>query len=322
MKLIWTCFFAYLECFLALEAFARKDTKTGSPTIEDYATIEAVVNGEPVYSFNNLCYIYGISPSLLPDARMQNGNTHPMTKIKPKKSWEIEHNLVGFTHEMTVKSPWTDSQPFLPIHLIDEDPDTAWCSWGCHVPDGRPEWIRIDLPIEAEIASIAMVCSPSHPAMRIHYSGNKSYGRALPKEIEVLVSRDAWHWETVYENKDYAGDPEGVNVISFEPKIAKQIWIRANDFSEVVSFAGHVFSIGELEVRDAGGTNLAALSRGAGVIASSHTMTSHDNDWFTQQSLWGPLLYDLGAKWVRTGPHNGSFTWNYGNLQKYRFRSA
>ncbi len=293
-----------------------KSPGSEKPSIEEYATVEAVVDGEPVYSFNNLCYIYGISPDLLPKARMQKDNTHPAIKIRPKKSWEIEHNLVGFTHEMTVKSPWTDSQPFLPIHLIDEDPNTAWCSWGCHVPDGRPEWIRIDLPMEREVSSVALVCSPNHPAMRVNYAQNKNYGRSLPKELEILLSRDAWHWETVYQTGNYTGDSEGVNEISFEPRAAKQIWIRANNFLETVSFAGHVFSLGEIEVRDAEGTNLASLARGAGVIASSHTGSSHDNDWFTQKSLWGPLLYDLGAKWVRVGPHNGSFTWNYVELEK------
>jgi len=28
----------------------------------------------------------------------------------------------------------------------------------------------------------------------------------LPKELEIRTSRDAWHWETVYANKDVAVD--------------------------------------------------------------------------------------------------------------------
>src|SRR5690348_15086913 len=79
------------------------------PNIEDYTTIESYCNGAPVYSFSNLCYVYGISPDLLPGAEFQEGNINPATKIKPKKSWEIKYNLCGSEHEMTVKSPWNDS---------------------------------------------------------------------------------------------------------------------------------------------------------------------------------------------------------------------
>ena len=85
---------------------------SGPPTIEDYATIEGVCEGAPVYSFSNITYIYGVSPDLLPGAEMQAGNAHPIRKIKPKKSWEIKHNLVGISHEMTPKTAWNDRQPF------------------------------------------------------------------------------------------------------------------------------------------------------------------------------------------------------------------
>ena len=78
---------------------------------------------------------------------------------------------------------------------------------------------------------------------------------------------------------------------------------------------GHVFSLGELEVRDRTGSNLALVSRGAGVTVSS---TSYGllNDRITQDLLWGPLQYDLGNTWVRVGPDNGSFTWNYVEIEK------
>lgn len=281
--------------------------RPGVPNIEDYATIEGYTKGAPIYSFGNIASIYGVSPDLLPLSEMQAGNTNVKTRIKPKKSWEIKDNLCGAEHEMTVRSPWTDSQPFLPIHLIDGDPDTVWCSWGCNGPDARPEWIRIDLPMETTVASVALIASKKFPY--------PNYGRALPKELEIKLSRDAWHWDSVYQTKNLAGNETGATEIKFTPRPAKQIWILANNFLKQVPWAGYVFSIGGVEVRDTRGNNLALISRGAGVTVSS---TSYGllNDHITQDLLWGPLQYDLGNKWVRVGPDNGSFTWNYVELKK------
>ena len=36
------------------------------PAVEEYATMEAITNGVPVWSFSNLCYIYGEGPDLMP----------------------------------------------------------------------------------------------------------------------------------------------------------------------------------------------------------------------------------------------------------------
>ena len=182
--------------------------------------MEAIANGAPVWSFSNLCYIYGASPDLMPGLVMQEGNQHPREKIKLKKSWEIKHNLCGAESEMTCHTADNDSQPMLPIHLIDGDPNTVWSSWGLLVPDGRPEWIRIDLPIESEIASVALVCAESFPS--------PAYGKSLPRELEVKTSRDAWHWETVYSSKEVPDRP--VVEIKFQPHPAKQIWIIGQNF--------------------------------------------------------------------------------------------
>ena len=35
------------------------------------------------------------------------------------------------------------------------------------------------------------------------------HGKALPKQIEVKLSRDGAQWETVYDNKALTGDPSG-----------------------------------------------------------------------------------------------------------------
>src|SRR5207249_1671642 len=111
----------------------------------------------------------------------------------------IKSNLCGSTFEMgEPRTPYNDSAPFLPIHLIDGDPNTVWSSFEFLVPDARPEWIRIDLPAERQVASVALIC-----AKQFNYG---DYGKALPKELEIRTSRDAWHWETVYTNRNVAID--------------------------------------------------------------------------------------------------------------------
>ena len=88
------------------------------PSIEDYATVESVCNGVPVYSFSNIAYVYGAAPDLLPGVVLQSNNTNPLVKVKPKKSWEIKEGMFGFDSEITCRTAANDSLPFLPIHLI------------------------------------------------------------------------------------------------------------------------------------------------------------------------------------------------------------
>src|SRR5438046_2420999 len=66
-----------------------------TPKFEDYATIEARIAGEPVYCLDYMMYIYGVGPDLMSGVVMQEGNSNPLIKIKPKKSWEIKWNLLG-----------------------------------------------------------------------------------------------------------------------------------------------------------------------------------------------------------------------------------
>ena len=178
------------------------------PSIEDYATVEAYCEGVPVYAFG-YTYIYGISPSLLPEVVLQRDNRHPAVKIRPKKSWEIQHNLCGSTPAREPKTMWNDDQPLLPIHLIDGDPETAWASRGGTAPDTQPEWIRIDLPVETEVSSVVLVCSEHGPGARSGVGPGSKPGKALPGNLTVKLSRDARHWDTVYHNSEFAGPDSG-----------------------------------------------------------------------------------------------------------------
>ncbi|MBI2844079.1 MAG: discoidin domain-containing protein [Armatimonadetes bacterium] len=274
------------------------------PKIEDYATIEAYVRGLPVYSFGYTS-VYSVSPDLLRGMVMQEGNTHPVVKFTPRKSWEIQDNLCGSTPAREPKTMWNDDQPLLPVHLIDGDPETAWSSRGGTAADRQPEWIRIDLPAEATVASVALVCSQAGPGM--------GTGKVLPKDLTVKLSRDARVWEAVYENTNFSGPNAGPSVISFQPRTAKHIWIVANNLQPVGNW-GHAFSIGEVEVRDPGGENLALLAYGAGVQVSS-TYYGYGMDRFTQDMLW-PIQYDLGFKWTRVGYDMGMYLWSYVEREK------
>jgi hypothetical protein len=279
-----------------------------SPNIEEYATIEAYVGDVPVYAFG-YTYVYGVGPDLLPGVVMQEGNSNPVVKFKPKKSWEIKDNFCGSTPAREPKTMWNDDQPLLPIHLIDGDPETAWSSRGGTVPDRQPEWIRIDLPAESLVASVALVCSQVGPSP----GGGLKVGKALPGDLTIKLSRDARQWETVYDNKNFSGPDAGPTVIEFEPRKAKIIHIIANNLPVRLQW-GHAFSIGEVEVRDEKGNNLALLSRGAGVQVSS-TYYGYGMDRFTQDLLW-PIQYDLGFKWTRVGYDMGMYLWYYVEREK------
>ena len=326
---------------------------TKAPNFEDYASIEAYANGFPVYSLGNMAYIYGVSPDLYPEATMQEANPNAKVKIKPKKSWEIKRNPFGVTiAEPGPRTMWNDSQPMLPIHLIDGDPDTAWSSYGSQVPDARLEWIRIDLPVETTVKAVALVCSQNFAGAKLWEQGkltdiqdyHKWAGRALPSELTIQVSRDAWHWETVYQDDSFSGNDsgpaivemtptshnannprviqgkDGATVIEFGPRRAKQILITGRDFKRRLDkYVGYAFSIGEVEVWDSSGQNVALLARGAGVTVSS-TSSLMEHDRLTQHFLFGPVQYDLGLKYIRMGADNGLLTWNYVEREKGEMR--
>ena len=281
-----------------------------APSIEDYATIEAYVGEDeiPVYAFG-YTYVWGQSPDLQPGAMAQQGNLNPITKIQLKKSWEIESNLCGSTPAREPKTMWNDDQPLLPIHLIDGDTETAWSSRGMIAAADRPEWIRIDLPAESTIAAVNLVCSNVGPSTVAKYR----FGKSLPKDLTIKVSRDGKDWQTVYENSEFTGSDAGANLITIQPQPAKMVWVIGKTFANVGEW-GPSFSLGQLEVLNPTGENLALVSRGSGVQVST-THYGYGMDRFTQEMLW-PIQYDLGFKWTRVGYDMGTFLWSYVEREK------
>ncbi|MCL2664805.1 MAG: discoidin domain-containing protein [Defluviitaleaceae bacterium] len=271
--------------------------------LERYCTEETTCEGVPVYSFGNQIYVYGESPTFYSGVTAQ-ADAPPPKKFRLKKSSEIKSNYAGAEHEMTPRTWQTESQPMLPLHLIDGNPGTIWCSWGCYAPDARPEWIRIDLPAESAVTEIVLICNTN-------YMGQDwNYGRALPKRLTVQTSRDARRWETVYFNGGIDTDLHEIKIPLQKTVRAKQILITGENFEKTVRFAFHVFSICGVKIMSDKNENIALFSRGAAVSVSSVSY-GVSGEKIAQDALWGPLQYDLGNKWVRAGGDNGSYLWAY-----------
>ena len=275
-----------------------------APKMEDYATIEAYSDDVPVYAFGFM-YVYGVSPDFLRGTVLQTGNTNPRAKIQPKKSWELKENKMGSTPAGVPRSAVNDHQPFRSIHLIDGDVETSWCSRPQMQPDVEDVWIRIDLPREQQIRSVVLT---PHPAGQVDHDEveNVLLGQAFPRQLTIKLSCDAWHWETVYENKRLSQPKKMVpQKFEFNARPAKQVWIIGREFPQVM-LHGHCFSIAEVEVNDTSGNNKALISQGAAVTVSS-TYHGYGTDRLTQEMLW-PIQYDLGFKWTRVGYGKDMFT--------------
>jgi hypothetical protein len=262
--------------------------------------VRAECGGNPVYGFGDT-YIYGVSPDLQPDARLQEDNAAPVTKIQPKKSWEIRDNLIGATPPRMPRSPIMDEQPFLSARLIDGDPETHWCSRGQIQPDVEPVWIRIDLACETRVGTVVLV--PRHD------------GVGLPEELTIRVSRDAWRWKTVYRNRHQVYPPNpGPQTFAFTPRPVKQVWIIGYRFPERVDHFFRCFSLAEVEVLDEQGRNVALASQGAGITVSS-TNYGYGDERILHENLWA-THYDLGLKWVRIGYWDDVLNWHHVEREK------
>ena len=252
--------------------------------------VVARADGVPIYAYGDI-FINGLCPDFQVDALLQEGNRRETAKIEPKKSWEIEDNMVGLVPIRTPCSPSTDFRPYIAINLIDGDPETLWCSRFQTQPDVEPTWIRLDLPQETVIREV--VLTP------------RKDGQGVPVGLSIRASRDAWHWETVYENKSQPPAENGQPIrLAFEPVLAKQIWIVGSkcrpihiDYVGYSNAGGYGFSLAEVEVLDEKGGNVALASRGTGVtVSSTNYGTANRNE--VNKMLW-PTAFDIGAKWIR-----------------------
>ena len=95
-----------------------------------------------------------------------------------------------------------DFQPDLSIYLIDGNPATVWCSRPQNQPDVSNRimaWGEI-LTEETTIAGIRLFPSQRPGRCQTRFD---SFNGGMPAELELRISRDAWHWETtIHAGKD------------------------------------------------------------------------------------------------------------------------
>ena len=259
----------------------------------------ATARDYPVYAFGTV-YVYGVSPDFQPGAAMQENNKNRTSKVSPKKSWELVDNHLGSMVSWQPRTAENDFRPNLSIHLIDGNPATVWCSRAKSRPDVEPAWVRLDLPQETTITQIRLFMSRREPVATQGFL--LSPGDAMPQELEIKISRDAWHWQTIRNGKEPMPAAQG-SCFSFalkKPTVAKQIWIVGRDFRG----GDYNFTLGEIEVLDELGENVALASRGAGVTVSSTNYGGGARETYDQ--MW-PIQYDLGVKWMRLSGSNGPY---------------
>ena len=116
--------------------------------------------------------------------------TRPPIKKFRLKSWQIRNNKIGATPPRTPRTWMMDFKPLRAVHLIDGNSNTYWSSRGQTRPDVEQEWIRIDLASEVVIGSVVLV-------PRLDNQG-------WPGQVTIRVSKDAWHWDTVFESKEFS----------------------------------------------------------------------------------------------------------------------
>ncbi len=173
--------------------------------LSKWATIEAHDHDVPVYAFG-YTYVYGVSPDFFPGVVLQENNSAPVSKIQPKKSWEIQDNLFGSTRAREPRTAANDDQPLLGVHLIDGDVRSSWASQGQNQADEHPEWIRVDLPVETFIDRVVLVGYPEGLGKSQQFNpttGSVKAGQAFPRRLEIRTSRDGWHWDTVFKSDAY-----------------------------------------------------------------------------------------------------------------------
>jgi hypothetical protein len=279
--------------------------------------LSATSEGVPVHTYG-YTDVLAEGPTLIDSLKIQANNDRPFVRMHPKPSPDIRFNRLGATAPRLPRTSANDYLPLEPVHLIDGDAATCWSSKTVSQAAAEPAWIRIDLPVEKEIAGISLRKRMAGGARNRVGSvspqpGAVEVGMGLPGHLVIKVSRDAKSWTTLFDG-DTCGAAESDRFVrTFDPCRAKQIWIIGTELPKVENWL-HSFSIAEVEVRDVRGNNLALVSRGAGVTVSS-TQHSYGQTREEHRWLW-PIHVDLGLKWVRVGYHDDPVNWHWVEKEK------
>jgi hypothetical protein len=301
-----------------MESHSEKGPRDGLLRLRPEPALMGRVGEAPVLGFGPVS-VLGTCPDFESDVLLQKSNDHPRVKLTPKKSWEIGENYVGgmlggSPYSFEHYKPW-----FQPVHLIDGNRQTEWCSRGQARPDVEPVRLRLDLPVETAVRQITLVL-PTPWGM-------------WPGSLTVKVSTDAWHWTPVFADEALTRQPEEsvLEIRLPHPRQVKQVEIvagqlpnyRYTDAEAIV----HSFALAEIEILDLKGENVALASRGATVLASSTQWIeipwehpakdpppTADADPGLMELLW-PTFFDVGFKWLRLGTC-GALAW--GTVERER----
>jgi hypothetical protein len=245
-------------------------------SISGYPVVRSECKGIPIYTYG-YTFVLSESPDLLISPTIQLNNNSPITKVHPKKSWEISSCQLGIGVPRTPRMPKNDYLPLESINLIDGDAETCWSSRTQSQSDVEPVWIRIDLPLESEISKIILRKRGTKTARKkvgcvLPSPGAVEVGMAMPAEITIKLSCDAWHWNTIYSGDSGDSPNRSVFTFSFKPCRAKQIWIIGKKFPKVENWL-FSFSIAEVEIYDTNNENVALASHGTGVEQEKGRLT-------------------------------------------------
>lgn len=302
-------FVSVLAFYLAVPVFAGETIwRVSDPPVE-----QTRVGDSPVDRFGPT-WLLRSAPDLLDDRTLQAGNDAPRQKVAPKTSNEITSNFIGVNSTRMPRSRTADCQPLEAVHLIDGDDQTCWMSRGQYHPDDAPVWIRLDFPAKRTISKVVFVQRPiRHPRPAYSYpviAGGVQVGRGLPVTVKIEGAADGHHWTTLYDGPLDASS-ERVE-IAFDETTVKQLRVTAGDL--VLCETMYAASFAELEALDSSGKNVALVSTGVGITAST---TDHGpgNEIEQQTWLW-PIQSALGAKWVRIGYHDDPVNWHHVEKEK------
>ena len=84
-----TCATICLTLFLIFETSAQAEPTLPRPIVSR-------IKGVPVHSYGEF-NVFSVSPTYDPSVVIQEANGNPWRPIHPKKSWDIESNLLGLT---------------------------------------------------------------------------------------------------------------------------------------------------------------------------------------------------------------------------------
>ncbi len=262
--------------------------------------------------------VYNAPPDITDETGMQENNINKAKKINLKESSELKSNYIGVCTTRMPRVPEKNYQSLQVVNLIDNNPETCWCSHIRIRPDEYPVWIRLDFAKNTKIKRVVIKKRPitfDRKTMPVGSTttspGAQEIGRAMAKKIKISSSVDALNWETLF---DGIVDRENLDefIFDFSSIPSKQLMIEGNDLDTCENFC-HAFSVANIEVYDDRDKNIALFSKGTGISTNSVYHGSSEG----METAWHWHLHEnLGIKWSRIGYHDDPINWHWVETEK------